>query len=55
MLAIAAQRDWEIKQIDVKTAFLYGNLNEEVYIKWPDDFIYRLNKAIYGPKQAGRA
>ncbi|GKB49163.1 retrovirus-related pol polyprotein from transposon TNT 1-94, partial [Tanacetum coccineum] len=49
--------------IDVKTAFLYGPLKEEVYINQPDGFVdpyhpnkvYRLKKALYGLKQAPRA
>ena len=48
--------------MDVKTAFLQGNLNEEIYMKQPDgfidperpDYICKLNKGIYGLKQAGR-
>ena len=38
-LAIAAHLDYEIWQIDVKTAFLNGELNEEVYIIQPEEFI----------------
>jgi Reverse transcriptase (RNA-dependent DNA polymerase) len=32
ILHIAASLDWEIRQLDVKTAFLYGNLTEEIYL-----------------------
>ncbi|GJZ85045.1 retrovirus-related pol polyprotein from transposon TNT 1-94 [Tanacetum coccineum] len=49
--------------MDVKTTFLYGPMKEEVYLNQPDGFIdpyhpdqvYRLKKALYGPKQAPRA
>ena len=45
-------------RLDVKTAFLNGDLNEEVYIKLPPELggkILRLHKALYGLKQAARA
>ncbi|GKF29940.1 retrovirus-related pol polyprotein from transposon TNT 1-94 [Tanacetum coccineum] len=49
--------------MDVKTAFLNGELKEEVYVRKPEGFVdpdhpthfYRLNKAMYGLKQAPRA
>ncbi|GJX45361.1 retrovirus-related pol polyprotein from transposon TNT 1-94 [Tanacetum coccineum] len=52
-----------VYQIDVKTAFLNGNLREEVYVSQPDGFVdldnlnyvYKLKKALYGLKQALRA
>jgi hypothetical protein len=62
VLAIAAQHNWKVYQMDVKSAFLNGYL-EEVYVQQPpgyevigqEDKIYRLKKALYGLKQAPRA
>ncbi|GJR08208.1 retrovirus-related pol polyprotein from transposon TNT 1-94 [Tanacetum coccineum] len=58
-----AHKSFPVYQIDVKTAFLYGPLKEEVYVNQPDGFIdpyhpdqvYRLKRALYGLKQAPRA
>lgn len=54
------QHDWEFRQIDVKTAYLYGDLEEEVYMEPPEgldgipkDHVLLLVKALYGLKQAG--
>lgn len=63
LLAIAAMRDMTVEHLDVKTAFLNGNLEENVYMQQPEGFIkkgqerkvYKLNKAIYGLKQAAKA
>ena len=59
LLAIAAHYDYEIWQMDVKTAFLNGNLTEEVYMTQPEGFtsgscckICKLQRSIYGLKQA---
>nr|GEX83954.1 retrovirus-related Pol polyprotein from transposon TNT 1-94 [Tanacetum cinerariifolium] len=62
-LAYAAHRNMVVYQMDVKTAFLNGNLREEVYVSQPDGFVdlynpnhmYKLKKALYGLKQAPRA
>ena len=63
IIALVAQRQWKIHQMDVKSAFLNGPLDEEVYIKQLSGFIqfgkgekvYRLTKALYGLKQTPRA
>src|SRR5215468_10747066 len=62
LIAIAAHYDYEIWQMDVKTAFLNGNLLKEVYMTQPEGFtsvdsnkVCRLQKSIYGLKQASRS
>src|SRR5262249_16567532 len=63
LLAIAAYHDYEVWQMDVKTAFLYGNLSEDVYMEQPQGFISKdhphkvckLERSIYGLKQASRS
>ena len=62
-LAFASFMDFKVYQMDVKTAFLHGELGEEVFLKQPPGFeiaelpnhVYRLDKAVYGLKQAPRA
>ncbi|KAM0021247.1 putative RNA-directed DNA polymerase [Helianthus debilis subsp. tardiflorus] len=63
ILAIAATNGWLVHHLDVKSAFLYGDLKEEVYVSQPtgyevkgkENLVYRLNKALYGLRQAPRA
>lgn len=61
LLAIVATQDLELEQIDVKTAFLNGDLEEEIYMKqpagynWGENIVLKLKKALYGLKQAARA
>lgn len=51
---MAAEEDWEIEHVDIKTAFLHGIIDHEIYIRLPDGSIRLLNKGIYGLKQASR-
>nr|GEV83525.1 retrovirus-related Pol polyprotein from transposon TNT 1-94 [Tanacetum cinerariifolium] len=61
-LKYADHKNMVVYQMDVKTAFLNGNLREEVYVSQPDGFVnqdnpnhvYKLKKALYGLKQALR-
>ncbi|GKU97910.1 hypothetical protein SLEP1_g10984 [Rubroshorea leprosula] len=61
LLAIAAIRRWKLFQMDVKNAFLNGDLEEEVYMKpplglhHPPNKVCRLRRALYGLKQSPRA
>ena len=58
VLALAAQKQWKVFQFDVKSAFLNGELHEEVYVDQPPGFemeneknkVYKLKKALYGLK-----
>jgi hypothetical protein len=60
VISIAAEMGWKIHQMDVKTAFMNGLIQEEVYIEQPLGFevhervshVCRLKKALYGLKQA---
>ena len=63
ILAYASSKNIKVYQMDVKSAFLNGELEEEVYMEQPNGFkvqeveiyVYRLKKALYGIKQALRA
>lgn len=60
LFAIAAALNLEIEQMDVKTAFLYGAVQEDIFVEQPhglnDDSgrVCKLNKALYGLKQSPR-
>ncbi|GLT98425.1 hypothetical protein SLE2022_159300 [Rubroshorea leprosula] len=63
IISLAAQNKWQIYQMDVKSAFLNGYLEEEVYVQQPlgyvvkghEEKVLKLKKMLYGLKQAPRA
>jgi hypothetical protein len=60
ILAIAAQQNLTIHQMDVKSAYLNGKIKEEIYmeappgLEIPEGMVLRLNRAVYGTKQGGQ-
>ena len=62
IISLAAVFGWKLHQMDVKTTFLNGKIEEEVYIEQPEGFlthgkkthVCKLKKALYGLKQAPR-
>jgi len=58
MVVLATLKNWHITSLDVKTAFLYGELNKELYIEQPEGFkvkgqkgkVLHLKRTIYGLK-----
>jgi hypothetical protein len=62
VLACAASKGWFVYQLDVKSAFLHGDLAEDIYVEQPLGYqsnngnkVYKLKKALYGLRQAPRA
>ena len=63
MLTLSAIENWYISGLDVRSAYLYGKLEEELYMEFPEGFmppkmkgkVLRLLYTIYGLKQAGLA
>lgn len=63
VLGVATAKGWSVTQLDVKSAFLHGDLHEDIYMTQPAGFVdptrpnhvCKLDKAIYGLKQAPRA
>ena len=64
VLAIAAAKDYNLSSIDIRQAFLQGELHEDIYMRVPpghpsrdahgNPVVLKLNKSLYGLKQAGR-
>ena len=63
LLALAAFYGWEVHHLDENSAFLNGEISEEIYVKQTKGYkiprkehhVYKLRKALYGLKQAPRA
>ena len=63
LTSLATKHHWMIRQLDVKSAFLNGELKERVYLEQPrvfvkqgkENLVCRLKKALYGLKQAPRS
>lgn len=59
LLNVSALRNYEVRQFDIKAAFLNGDLEEDIYMRQPSGFkngdkVFKLNKSLYGLKQAAR-
>ena len=60
LVAIAVKNDWDLRQLDVKQAFIQADLDFNVFMKLPDDCgdrsgkVVKLDKSVYGLKEAGR-
>ena len=63
LMVLAAQGRWELRHLDVKSTFLNGEIEKEIYVKQLEGFIvkgkeecvFRLKKALYGLKQVPRS
>lgn len=61
VLALAARNRWHVHQMDVKSAYLNAEIDEEIYVRQPEGYIepgketyvWKLLKSLYGLKQAG--
>ena len=63
LISLTGQECWSLRHLDVKSAFLNGEIKEEIYVSQPEgyvkeekeEWVLKLNKALYGLKQAPRA
>ena len=63
LLSLTANLDWLLQQLNIKNAFLNGDLEEEVYMElppkldkgWKEGKVYKLRKSLFGLKQSPRA
>ena len=61
-LAICADHGWQIRQMDIKSAYLNGSISEDIYMRQPKGYeelgkehlLAKLKKGLYGLKQAGQ-
>ncbi|GJT84347.1 probable carboxylesterase 2 [Tanacetum coccineum] len=61
LIAIANAKGWPLHQLDINNAFIHGFVDEEIYMKQPEGYtkasqgqVFKLNKSLYGLKQASR-
>jgi hypothetical protein len=61
-LTLAASHKWEVHQMDVKSSFLHGDLQDKIYMEQPPGYVqndssivFHLNKSLYGLKQSPRS
>ena len=64
LVSLAAANGWKLRQFDIETAFLYADLDEEVYVRPPrrfeehdedgEELVWKLHKSLYGLRQAPR-
>ena len=61
VLAIATSKHWEVNHMDVKSDFIHGDLNEEIYMKQPEGYrldpslVCNLHKSLYVLKNTPRS
>jgi hypothetical protein len=61
ILAMATQKDWEVQQVDIKSAYLHAEIKEDIYMRAPPGYlkageegkVLKLKRCLYGLKQVG--